>query len=72
MPYKKRERNQIELYRLLMAYGLNATALSRILGCTFPTAKKKLENPGLLTVNELMLIHSKGHIDMETLRGAIK
>ena len=71
MPYKARTRNQIELHRLLKAYGLNATTLSKVIGCTYPTAKKKLEDPGLLTVNELMMISSKGHIAIDLVRGAI-
>ena len=71
MPYKKETRNQIELHRLLKAYDLNATKLSRILDCSFPTAKKKLDDPGKLTVDELMLISSKGHIAIDLIRGAI-
>ena len=71
MPYKKVRQNQIELHRLLKAYELNATILSRILNCSFPTAKKKLDDPGKLTVDELMLISSKGHIAIDLIRGAI-
>lgn len=71
MPYKKTKQNQIELHRLLKAYELNATALARILNCSFPTAKKKLDNPGKLTVDELMVVSSKGHISIDLIRGAI-
>ena len=71
MPYTKRKGNQIELQRLLKAYGMNATALSRLLKCSFPTAKKKLDKPGKLTVDELMEISTKGHVAIDLIRGAI-
>lgn len=71
MPYKKTKQNQIELQRLLKAYGMNATELSKLLKCSFPTAKKKLDNPGKLTVDELMEISSKGHVAIDLIRGAI-
>lgn len=72
MPYKKIKQNQIELHRLLKAYELNATALARILNCSFPTAKKKLDDPGKLTVDELMVISTKGHVAIDLIREAIK
>ena len=71
MPYKKSKQNQIDLYRLLKAYEIDATKLSKMLGCSFPTAKKKLDDPGKLTVDELMVISSKGHVAIDLIRGAI-
>lgn len=71
MPYKKAKQNQIDLYRLLKAYEIDATRLSKMLGCSFPTAKKKLDDPGKLTVDELMVISTKGHVAIERIREAI-
>ena len=71
MPYKKTKQHQTDLYRLLKAYEIDATRLSKILGCSFPTAKKKLDNPGKLTVDELMEISTKGHVAIDLIRGAI-
>ena len=72
MPYiKKKELDP--LVKLLRAYGLNTgEPLSKILGCSIPTAIKRIKNPELLTVGDLYRINLRGHIPIEEIRAAIK
>ena len=73
MPYKKPKRIPGEEFsRLLKGYDLNAPALAQILGCSIPTARKKLTEPGRFTLMDIARIHSHGHISIEELRNAIK
>lgn len=73
MPYKKRTPEQFkEFIRLLKGYDLNATKLSKVLGCTYPTAKAKLDDPLRFTFKDVVAIHRKGHISKEELEETIK
>ena len=72
LPYKKPDKPFIGMYRLLKGYDLNAQALARVLGCSVPTAREKLENPSRLTLDNLSKIHRYGHIDWETIQSAVK
>ena len=47
----------LKLHRLLKSYGLNGNNLAPVLGCSPNTAKKKLDNPLLLTVRDIEMIH---------------
>jgi len=71
MPYIKKQQPYAKMNRLLLGYGLNGVKLSRIIGTSQPTAKKKLDNPSLLTLADLDLIHRNGHIPYDELREAI-
>ena len=73
MPYiKPRAKPFEQMNRLLLGYGLNGVKLSRIIGTSQPTAKKKLDNPSLLTLAEIDLIHRNAHIPYDELREAIR
>lgn len=54
--------------RLLLGYGVTASKLSRILDCSFPKAKSRIDNPGKLTVEELDMIRRYGHVPIEEIR----
>lgn len=73
MPYiKEREAPFSKMHRLLLGYGYNGENLSKVLGTSRPTAKKRLDNPGLLTMKDIVNLNLKGHIPMEELREAIR
>lgn len=72
MPYKKTQKEFIEFVRLLKSHDLNATKLAKVLGCTYPTAKAKLDDPTRFTFKDVLAIQNKGHIHKEEILGAIK
>lgn len=53
---------------LLRAYDLTPTRLAKVLGCTYPTAKKKIDNPGYITTDEWGKIHRRHHVPIEEIR----
>lgn len=57
--------------RLLKGYGLSSGKLATVLGCSAPTALKKLKQPETLTLADLALINSRGHIPIDEIRDAI-
>ena len=57
---------------LLKGYDLNGKNLSEILKCSHPTAKRKIENPQLLTLGDLERIEKKTDISIEELREAVR
>ena len=71
MPYKKRAQQFEEFVMLLKGHDLNATQLAKVLGCSFPTAKAKLDDPERFTFGDILKIQNKGHIGKEELKGAI-
>lgn len=72
MPYVKLGSPKFEkMRRLLLGYGLNGPALARVIECSDPTARKRLDDPGLLTLADIEKINRKGHISMEDIRNAI-
>ena len=70
MPYVKTHVD--DLSKLLGAYDLkNGRRLAEVL-CMSPTsAYKRIHNPEELTVRELRLLASRGHVPIEDIRGAI-
>ena len=68
MPYCRKSDPYEKSKMLLRAYDLTATRLSKVLGCTYPTAKKKLDNPGYITTDEWGKIHRKHHVPIEEIR----
>ena len=58
--------------KLLRGYDLNGESLSTVLRCTPPTARRKIENPGRLTLDDLSLIHRRVGIPIDEIRGAIQ
>ena len=71
MPYKKSKLPFEKMKRLLCAYEINAPKLAQALGVTPTTARKKLQQPELLTLKDLQLIHSRLHIDWGSIREGI-
>lgn len=57
--------------RLLKSYDLNGENLSAVLMVTPPTARRKIAEPGRLTVDDLQTIHKRVGIPMDEIRGAI-
>ena len=73
MPYLKPKKVPfISVRRLLLSYRLNARRLSMMLGCSWSTAQRKMENPELWTLKELMTICSMAHIPVDEMREAIQ
>ena len=61
----------IEFTRLIRGYGFNSVSLSKILNCSPPTAKKKLDNPSLFTLGDISNLNLTGKIPIEEIRDAI-
>lgn len=71
MPQTTKQDQYDKLRRLFRGYGLTATALSRVLGVSFNTAKKRLNDPKTLTLGELAVIARRAHIPVDEIRGAV-
>ena len=61
----------IAVARLLRGYGIKASTLAAAIGCSYPTAKKKLEEPQYLTLSDLSLCSKHFSIPIEEIRNAI-
>ena len=73
MPYiKPKEPPFIHMQRLLKGYGYNAESLAKVLCVTPPTARKRLNNPELLTLQDLAIISRRAHIPWDAIREAVK
>lgn len=70
MPYTKTIRPYSQTRRLLLGYELTAAPLAKVLGCSVPTARKKLNSPGQLTADDWEKINTKGHVPLEEIREA--
>lgn len=68
MPYIPPKRKYDKCRKLLLAYEINPTRLREILGCSQPTARKKLNNIGELTTEDWQQINKKGHVPIEEIR----
>ncbi len=68
MPYVKRELPHEKSKRLLKGYGITARRLAEILPCSEPTARKKINNPGLLSGDDWLKISRRGHIPVDEIR----
>ena len=58
--------------RLLLGYELTATKLAIVLKCSQPTARQRLNDPGLLRLTELRKLHRLGHIPIAELMEVIR
>lgn len=73
MPYKKPERVPFQSFsEFLRGKGFTSPKLAEVLGCSPNTAMKKLKEPKLFDLNDLMKLHYKGHIVWDELKGAMK
>ena len=70
MPYLKDTTDPMR--RLINAYELNTgSALAKVLNCSNGTAYRRIETPEDLTVRELRMLASRGHIPIDEIRGAL-
>lgn len=70
MPHIKQSPDKLR--RVLNAYELNrSTALATVLMCSPTTALRRIETPEDLTVRELRLIATRGHVPIDEIRAAI-
>ena len=52
MPLLKKDLSFPALVRVIKGYGYNSVSLAKVLGCSQPTAMKKLQTPSLFTLGE--------------------
>lgn len=53
---------------LLRAYEVTPVRMAKYIGRTYPTAKKKIDNPAHITTGEWMKISRQAHIPIEEIR----
>lgn len=72
MPYiaKKKEFELVSV--LAIGYGKTVPKVAKVLGCTPPTARKKMEHPELLTLGDLKKLCKGLHISADEIRAAIR
>lgn len=68
MPYIPKRNKYDKSRKLLLAYEISPTRLREILGCSQPTARKKLNNIGELTTEDWQLISKRGHVPIDEIR----
>lgn len=71
MPRTKPIEPPDKLRRVLVGYGITAAVLADLLGCSRPTALKRINDTKLLTVGDLWVISRRAHIPIDELREAI-
>lgn len=70
MPYLKQKAKAHDKSRkLLLAYEIGSAKMADMLGCSMPTARKKINDPGKLTGDEWLRISKFGHIPIDEIRG---
>lgn len=69
MPYIKQKTDPMT--ELLYSKRMDGPKLAKALGCSPPTALKKLRNPECLTIGDLRKINRCIHIPIEKIREAI-
>lgn len=71
MPYiRPREKPYAQVVRLLKGYDLHPAELSRVMGCSANTARRRLEHPEEFTLGELGRISRNAHIPIDEIREA--
>lgn len=69
VPYIRKK--TLPLKMLLQSYGITGRKLSEILGVSPSTGAARMANTNTLTVEELHIISTKGHIPINEIRDAI-
>ena len=70
----KRKRGKIPFYqvlRTLASYGLAAGQLSVVWGCAYTTSARRLQDPGLITLRELVQVSDQAGIPLDELLAAV-
>lgn len=70
MPYIKKKTEFEKVSRLIRGYA-TAPKVAEMIGCSAPTARKKLNNPQEFTLGEIRTICLRAHIPVEDMRGAM-
>lgn len=69
MPYVRPPiTNADKMRRLLLGYGLTPPRLAKVFGCSETTARKRLEDPNLITTAEWRMVNRIGHVPVEEIR----
>ena len=71
MPYIPKREQHEKSRRLLLGYEVSAAKLARYLGCSEPTARDRLRNPGKLSGEQWLIISKRAHIPVEEIRSVI-
>lgn len=73
MPYKKPTCVPFQGFaEFIRGKGINSPQLAKILDCSPNTAMKKLKQPELFTLNDLLKIHRRAHIVWDDIREGIR
>ena len=73
MPYiRPKQPAFAKVGRLMKGYGLTGRKVAEIIGCAGATGVKKLEDPELFTLGDLMRINKAAHIPADEIREAIQ
>lgn len=62
----------VTVERLLRGYGLTPSRLAKLWGCSYNTARARLERPSTLTLGELEAVSMRAGIPMQEIRDSIK
>lgn len=62
----------VNVRRLLLGYDVTTSNLARILGCSYNTAKTRMNHPSTFSLAELEQVSLKGHVPMDEIRNAIR
>lgn len=57
--------------RLIRSYGYNPNSLAKVLGCSRPTAKAKLDDPERFTIKDLVLLNNYGKVPFSEVGDAL-
>lgn len=71
MPYVPKVGRHEKSKRLLLGYEITAAKLAKYLGCSEPTARDRLRNPGKLSGDQWLIISKRAHIPVEEIRSVI-
>lgn len=72
MPYIKPKVVPFDSFSKFIKGYCSAPELAEVLGCTAPTARKKIQKPELFTLGDIKKISERKHIPIDELKGAIK
>lgn len=70
MPYIKKKTEFDKVTKLIRGYA-TPPKIAEMIGCSAPTARKKLNNPQEFTLGEIRTICLRAHIPVEDMRGAM-
>lgn len=72
MPLIKKDLSFPALVRLIRGYAINGSRLAEILGCSVPTAIKKMEEPKRFTLEDIYSLSITGGIPLNEIKQALR